>query len=782
MIYFDYGDSMNITNNIDIEKGLTDKEIKERIEAKKTNKNSIVPTKTIGEIIKNNLFTLFNLLNFLLALSIALVGSYKNLLFMGGVICNTLISIVQEIRTKKIIDKLSLLSTTKAKVIRNGKTKEIKIEDIVVDDIIKFKAGEEITVDTIIKKGTCEVNESFLTGEEEPILKKENDMILSGSFIVSGSIIGKVEHVGEDNYANKISNEARYVKKANSILLESLNKVIKYISILVVPLGIILFLKQLSLTNDYTVAVINSVAAIIGMIPEGLVLLTSTVMAVGIIKLSKYKVLVQDLYAIEMLARTDVLCLDKTGTLTEGKMKISGLISVNEQKNKIENILGNFAYFSKDENATMKAIKNKFDITQKLNITNIIPFNSERKYSALILDNFSYLLGAPEFLIEKNNKIYEKIDIYNKDYRVLVLCKSNYIKTEELTKSLDIISIILIEDVIRKKAKETISYFKKQNVNIKVISGDNPITVSNIAKKVGIENYDKYIDMTNITMEKIIDIVDDYTIFGRVTPRQKKEIILALKKKGHVVSMTGDGVNDVLSLKEADCSIAMNSGSDAARNVSKLVLLNSDFEAMPSIVLEGRQTVNNIERSATLFLTKTMYASLLLILFLFINRSYPFEPIHLTLTSVVAIGIPSFVLALESNKNRIKGNFFTNVFSKAFPFSVTIVLNIISIMILTRIFNSTKLETSTLCVIMNAYVSFLLLFRISRPFNRLKLTLFISMILIFIIEVIFFKDLFSLAPFNLKMIIMLLILFVISNFSLEILSIFAIKKLEKKYY
>lgn len=763
-----------------IEMGLTSAQVQDRIDENRVNADEVVPTKTVKQIILGNIFTLFNALNCFLAVSVLLVGSYKNLLFMGGVLCNTFISIFQEVRTKRIIDKLSLLATSKAKVIRDGKTIQIDISNIVLDDSIAFKVGEQVIVDTIIENGKCEVNEAFITGEETPVSKQKGDMILSGSFLVSGHILGRVEHIGLDNYTAKISTEARYIKKVNSVLMNSLNTIIKWVSILVVPLGSILFAKQLFLGNPVRDAVINSVAAVIGMIPEGLVLLTSTVLAVGIIKLSKYKVLVQELYCIEMLARTDVLCLDKTGTLTEGKMEVYNHVAIDESEAKIEVIMNTFSQYSEDENGTMEAIKVRYKGIQSLKMKETIPFSSEKKYSAIVTkENGTYIVGAPEFIIEHNHPLFEKINQYSKEYRVLLLVHIEG-RIEEF-RNQKICALILMQDTIRKQASQTITYFKEQGVHVKVISGDNPITVSTIAHRVGIDGYDHFIDMSTVGMEEIPSLVEEYTVFGRVTPSQKKALIIALKEKGHTVAMTGDGVNDVLALKEADCSIAMASGSDAARNVSQIVLLESNFDAMPSVVLEGRQTVNNIERSATLFLTKTMYASLLAVLFLFINMPYPFEPIQLTLTSVVAIGIPSFILALETNHERIKGNFFSNVFSKAFPFAVMSVINIVLVMILSTIFHCTKTETSTLCVIINAFVSFLLLFKVCLPFNRIKKILYVSMIGLFLFQIVKFRSLFSLAIFQWKLLFIVLLLIIFTIIILSRLLIFTKDKLEKKY-
>lgn len=764
--------------NPDIKEGLNKKQLEERKRDKLLNYDVDVPTKTIGQIITLNIFTLFNIVNFVLAFLIICVGSYKNLLFMGGIICNTCISIFQEIRTKRIIDKLSVINTSKATVIREKKEKEIEINEIALDDIIKFKVGQQVTVDTIIKEGKCEVNESFITGEDLPVFKKKGDMILSGSFLVSGHILGRVEHIGLENYTAQISKEARYTKKVNSVLMNSLNSVIKVISMIIIPLGILMLLKQWSVSHNITLAVVNMVASVIGMIPEGLVLLTSTVLAVAVIKLSKYHVLVQQLYCIEMLARVDTLCLDKTGTITEGKIEIYDLLPKEETLSFFENILKKFSTYSEDENATMKAIQTKYSKETKKVFLKTIPFDSEKKYSGLWFEESLYLLGAPEILLKKDHNALQEVEKYAKEYRVLVLLQGK--DEKEIENHHKIIGYLLMQDVIRKEAKNTIGYFKKQGVDIKVISGDHPLTVSNIAKRVGIENYQKYIDLSSVLEEDFDQIVNEYTIFGRVKPSQKKGLVQALQRQKHTVAMTGDGVNDVLALKEADCSIAMKSGSDAARNVSHLVLLDDNFDAMPKVLLEGRQTVNNIERSASLFLTKTIYASLLSIFFLFLPMSYPFEPIQLTLTSVVAIGIPSFILALEPNKNRIRGNFFSNVLVKSFPNAIVIVLDILIIMVFSSLYSLSRVETSTMCVLMNAFVSFLLLYRLCKPFTWMKKLLFVSMILIFLVEILGFPEFFSLAEFNLTIVFLLTLLVAFSMVALDYITLLFQKYFERK--
>ena len=619
------------------------------------NYKSDVKTKSILQIIRSNFITLFNILNLGLALAIFSVGSYKNLLFLGVVFCNTLISTFQEIRSKLTIDKLSLLNESKASVIREGKIYKIGIYDIVLGDVLKFKSGNQVPTDCKVISGEVLVNESLITGEEESILKKDGDELFSGSFIISGNCQAEAIHVGTDNYASKIANEAKYIKKVNSEILNFINKIIKYISIAIVPIGIFLFMNQLG-ESSYEEAVVSTVAALIGMIPEGLVLLTSSVLAISVIRLAKYNVLVQELYCIETLARVDTICLDKTGTITEGEMEVSKIVPLNGcLMSDITDSLGLISYHMKDDNQTMKAISDKYARKNDKTVLEIVPFSSKNKWSGISFENESYILGAPDVIYEK--KIKELNDYISN--RVILLCKCNEKIDKKLPSSLNPMALIIISDRIRRDARATLRYFKEEGVDLKIISGDNPLTVSYIAERVGFKNI-KYIDMSKCD-SSINDVVDDYNIFGRVKPEQKKDIILALKAHGHTVAMIGDGVNDVLALKEADCSVAMNSGSDAARNVSQLVLLDDNFSSMPKVVSEGRRSINNIQRSSSLFLCKTTYATMLAIIFTFLGKTYPFIPIQFTLTSMVTIGIPSFILALEPNNDRIHGNFLKNV-------------------------------------------------------------------------------------------------------------------------
>ena len=737
------------------EKGLTKEEVEEQLRLGLNYTDVSVPTKTIKRIISDNFFTLFNFLNFGIAAAIFMVGKYENMLFIGTVIFNIIISTVQEIRAKRIVDKLSLISQSKVVVIRDGKHAEINREEMVLDDVVELSVGMQVVADSIVMSGTCLVNESFITGEQTPIEKKAGDMVLSGSFITGGKVRAKVEHVKDDNYTSIISKDAKYVKKLNSVLMNSLNKIIKYISFAIVPVGIMLFVNQYYIAgNDFNEAVLYTTAALIGMIPDGLILLTSTVLAVSIIRLSEYKVLVQELYCIETLARVDVLCLDKTGTITEGVMEVVDFIpNIKYSQEEAERILDGLCHTLEDVSPTMNAVRNRFE-TKKgkaLDYIKIDPFSSDKKYSKVYLEGINYYLGAPEFIIK--NSDYSN---YSKDYRTLLLAGEKDDKKFP-------IALILIQDKIRKEAKETLEYFKKQGVEIKIISGDNPITISQIAKRVGIEEYDKYVDLSTIkTKKELKEAYLNNTIFGRVKPDQKKELILLIKSLGHTVAMTGDGVNDVLALKEADCSIAMASGSDAARNVSQLVLMESNFDAMPKVVEEGRRCINNIGRSASLFLTKTIYTGLLVIMTLFTAFHYPYLPIHLSLMNLITIGAPSLILALEPNKERVKGNFLVKIIANAAPTALTVFSTLFIFLLITKDSSLTTTESSTVCVIMTTIIMLIYQYKLCKPFNTIRRLLMITMCLIFSVELLFFRDFFTLADLDTGMFILITILIIIA--------------------
>lgn len=776
----------NVTRyTANISTGLTNEQIQERISENLINYDTSPPTKSIKRILYENFFTLFNILNLILGICVFSVGSYKNGLFLLIVILNTAISTIQEIRSKVVVDKLSVMASSKAHVVRDGHKEEIDIHDLVLDDILELNTGDQIATDCIILDGELEVNESFITGEPNSIIKKAGDTILSGSFVVSGKSFARVEHIAEENYASQISSGAKYIKKVKSEIMASLNKIIKVLTFAIVPIGILFFLNQLHIDgNTFQDAVVKSVAAIIGMIPEGLVLLTSTVLAVSVVRLSKSKVLVQELYCIETLARVDTLCLDKTGTLTEGKMEVKNIVPVDVEKDDLEIALYNLAKFSVDNNQTIEAVRDFFAGNTILNNNygyemseqsnsgqsnfdgkasvqgvlrhnhstvvpwvpdKVVPFSSQAKWSGIqFKDKGTYVMGAPEFVLREGFKQYEgEIHKYQEDYRVLAIAYSkNPFIDKNLPEGLTLIGFVCISDKIREDAADTLKYFKEQNVDIKIISGDNPITVSKIGKQVGLENYDKYIDMSTISDDCISDVVTKYTIFGRVSPNQKKLLIESLQKQGKTVAMTGDGVNDVLALKTADCSIAMANGSDASKNVSQLVLLDSNFSSMPKVVLEGRRTINNIERSASLFLVKTIYSCINAFLFLLIGEQYPFEPIQLSLISLVTIGIPSFVLALESNKEKISGNFLHNVISRALPTALCVVASILALTILNKFDIISNDVHTSLCVISTGVYGLLLLFTLTRsrksehsklPFSVFRLVLAVCMLVLFVV-------------------------------------------------
>ncbi len=758
---------MDYLNNKKIQ-GLSKQEVEERKKRGLANGNFSVKTKSIGQIIYSNTFTLFNFINLFLAGCLIMVHSYKNMLFLGVVFWNILIGVVQEIRSKRVIDKLSLLSEPVVKVLREGKFYDIRIEDLVLDDVFSLKNGNQICTDAVIIEGECEINESLLTGESDPVYKKTGDEVLSGSFVISGTILAKAVHVGRDNYVNKITGQAKYLKKPNSEMLKSIKAIIKFISIALIPLACLLFFNQVRIDeNTFSDAVVSTVAAVIGMIPSGLVLLTSVVLAVSVIRLGQKHTLVQELYCIETLARVDTLCLDKTGTITEGVMDVEGVEIIDEtfSASQIDEMIYFFTNGLNDDNPTFQALKEysgklyekRQEFLEKkvkdYQVRKKISFSSDKKWSLVDFENQgTYVLGALEFVFrETNKKLKEHASKFAKDgVRVLVLAHSkNHCKEKNLPENLTACAFLLLTDRIRKSAPETLQYFKNQGVAIKIISGDNHETVSNIAKRSGVLFPEKYVDAsTLVTDEDIKEAAEQYTVFGRVTPMQKLKLVQALKEQGHTVAMTGDGVNDVMALKEADCSIAMQSGSDAARNVSQLVLMDSDFASMPDIVAEGRRTINNIQRSAALYLTKTIYSAILALIFIFFKAEYPFQPIQLTLLGSLAIGIPSFILAMEPNLNRVKGKFLMNVLKLAVPGGLIVITNIMAAEIFGRIFRIGEEEIHTLAFLGLAIASLVELFKVCKPFNKLRIVMCDVIIFIFIIMTVFLGRFFEITSLS----------------------------------
>ena len=771
---------------INLKTGLSSEEVQKRIEENLVNYVDVPPTKTIKQIIISNFCTYFNFLNVLLGGAILVAGiiggkffdAIKNCLFMGVIIANSVISTAQEIISKKIIDKLSVLSASKVAGIRDGKEVELSVEEIVLDDILEYKLGNQVVVDSVIREGTVEVNEAFITGESKAIIKKKGDILLSGSFIVSGFATVQVLHIGADNYISKISKEAKYDKKANSVIMSSFEGLLKVLSIAIIPVGILLLINQMEVTNDITSAIFNTVGALIGMIPEGLLLLTSSVMAVSVARLAKFNVLVQQLYCIETLARVDVICLDKTGTITSGEMRMKEFIAdKGVKKDYAERVISNLCYAFKNVNDTMKAIQNKYTLKGTWEVIDVVEFSSSRKYSAATFkDEGTFYLGAPEFVLKEQVKNYKEILEKYSDYRTLVLAKEG--KNEK-----QVLGFLIIEDTIRQTAPATLEYFKKQGVRVKIISGDNFQTVASIARRAGLTDVNG-VDARTITEENVFEAVEKYDVFGRVTPEQKKMLIKALQSQGHTVAMTGDGVNDVLALKCADCSIAMASGSDAAKNVSQLVLLDSNFASLPEVVAEGRRTINNVERSASLLLIKTIFTSILVCVCILTKSEYFYLPIQLSLITTCTISVPSFFLALEPNHNRVKGNFMLKVVSKSIPPALTVVFNVIMILLFRNQFNIDADLTSTLIVIMTGTTGFINLSRICRPFNTFRTILYTILLSLFLYVIVYHSSFFYLSQINFNTILLYTVFYICSIWVFDKLNIiidFILKTFDKEY-
>lgn len=762
--------------------GLTSNEVIERVNDNKVNYIDEPRTKTIKEIIKSNTFTYFNFINVLLGGLVIFSGlvsgrflyALKNCLFVNVIVTNTIISTIEEILAKKTIDKLNVIADAKISVLRDDNIIELSRENLVLDDVCLYKIGNQIVTDSLILDGTCEVNESFITGEEKVITKKAGDELISGSFIVSGKVYAKVIHVGKDNYISKISSETKYIKKTNSVIYNSFNKMLKILSILLIPVGILFFINQMNITHSVPNSIMSMVSALIGMIPEGLVLLTSSAMAVSVLRLRKYNVLVQDLYSIENLARVDVICLDKTGTITEGVMEVKDIIPYkNNKKSKVKELLSNYVNALDDPSPTFKSIENY--VTNELHdyeTLETLPFSSIRKYSGVKFKEGVYFLGSPENLLKKPLK---ELSTYQKDYRVLLLASGESLKKIDNLKP---IAYILIQDKIKENASDTLNYFKNEGVDIKIISGDNPITVSKIAERVGYTDI-RAIDMSTVENENISDVIENYNILGRVKPEQKKLIIMALQEKKHFVAMTGDGVNDCLALKQADCSIAMASGSEAAKNVSQFVLLDSKIDNLPKILKEGRRSINNIERSSSLLLSKTIFTIILILACIFLNTEYFFIPIHLTLITFFTIGVPSFILALEPNTDIVKGNFLFKIFLKSLPSALTVVFNVIIINLFERSFNLDPNLCSTLTVFLTATTGFIFLNYICKPYNLLRGIMMSILFLAFEYCALFQYDFFNISLVNKDTILVFVVLFICSMYifdKLKSISNFILRK------
>lgn len=809
--------------------GLTNEQVQERIAEGKVNVNENPNTRTYKQIILENTLTFFNFLNIALLVLVLFVRSYKNSMFMGIILINTVIGIIQEIRAKKTIDKLAILTESKTVVLREGKKWSISTEKLVLDDLIFLKTGDQVPADVKVLEGTVEVNESLLTGESDNLSKSQGDELFSGSFVTSGEACCQVIHVGKDNYASQITSEAKEFKRHNSELRNSLNAILKVISIIIVPLGAMLFYKQYMIVGDTLKdSVVNMVAAVLGMIPEGLVLLTSVALTLGSMVLATKKTLVQELYCIETLARVDTLCLDKTGTITEGTMKVEDVqlydtaqttvvqhtakfdpetgepvqnvsalkpeVTVSAEKEngqiqetvnsetvsqeerqklqEIDHIMGNMMSVLHDQNATADALRKRFPSRNDLKLIHAIPFSSDRKYSGAVFEGRgTYLMGAAQFLFpEGNEELLEHCSSYAQEgYRILVLAHSEQeTKGTERPTGLEPLGLFLITDVIREEAPDTLAFFDSQGVDLKVISGDDPVTVSAIAKKAGLKNANHYIDATTIkTSEEMQRAVAECSVFGRVTPQQKKQMVQALQSQKHTVAMTGDGVNDVLALKEADCSIAMAAGSDAAKNIANVVLLDSNFGAMPYIVNQGRRVVNNIRSAASMFLIKTIFSVLLSLITIFFGDAYPFEPIQMSLISACAVGIPTFLLTQENNYNKIDHTFLRHVFMNAFPAAVTITGCVFTIMLVCQDVYHSNVMLNTACVLVTGWNYMSALRTVYSPLNTYRKVIIYGMQFAFFISAVVLQDLLTLGSLEFGMIILVFVLMTFSPILIE---------------
>lgn len=754
----------------DIEKGLSSEQIQQYKDSGWVNEPVEPQSKTVREIIRSNLLTYFNMVFAILALLLMIAGSYRNLTFLVIVVANLLIGIIQEIRAKRVLDKLTVLEEPKVRVVRDGMKNEIPAEELVLDDIVILGSGNQICADAILVKGEVTVNEALLTGEADEITKQPGDILMSGSFIVSGECYARIDKVGEDSYISRLTLEAKAMKhEEQSEMIRVLDRLVGVMGILIVPIGILLFVQQyVFLNTSLGESIVSMVAAVIGMIPEGLYLLASVTLVVSVMRLASRKVLVHDMKCIETLARVNVLCVDKTGTITENDMQVDGVVPMEGYDSGkmpgLRVLLSDFVKEMAQDNITMRAMKQFFRQPSQRKVASVIPFSSVCKYCGTVFSDGAYVLGAPEFVLREDYDSYkEQIESYSAEgYRVLVFAEYDGVPDgKELTGKAIPLGLVFLSNPIRKEAPETFRYFAEQGVDIKVISGDNPVTVSQIALQAGIENAENYIDASLLgTEEELQDAALKYTVFGRVTPEQKRLLVRAMKTAGRTVAMTGDGVNDVLALKDADCSVAMASGCDAAAKVSQMVLLKSDFASMPSIVMEGRRVVNNIERSASLFLVKNIFSFLLAVFSVCFMINYPLEPSQISLISMFTIGVPAFLLALQPNKNMIKGHFLSNVMIKALPAGITDFLVVGALVVFGQVFEVTESDISTACTMLIAIVGFMILYHISKPMNALRWCIWGGCIAGLIICSLFLSDLFAVGRMSGKC-IMLFVIFAI---------------------
>lgn len=761
--------------------GLTSEQVRDLFEKGYSNVQIDKSQKTTKDILKENIFTYFNLIFLIMAILVIAAGSYRSLTFMPVVIANMLIGIIQELRAKKILDRLSVMNEPNVCVIRDGTEKIVRTQNVVLGDIIVLRAGNQICADAVVVSGEVAVNEALLTGEADEIDKKSGDRLMSGSFVVSGECYAKLTSVGRDSYISRLTLKAKKVSHSEqSEMVRSIDRLVICAGILVIPVGILLFSQGMIHGGSFSDSVVSMVAAVTGMIPEGLYLLVSVALAMSTIRLAQNKIMLHDMKSIETLARVDVLCVDKTGTITDNSMLVEKVLpadshSGEEEYRKLCTMVGDYIGVLPDSNATMKAFEDFFVTGGGKKCLSYLPFSSRYKYSSVQFSDATYIMGAPDILLRKNLEKWEELigKYAGKGLRVVVFGKYSDGNTEQAScpvpkngiedGNVEPLLFILLQNTIRENAAQTFEYFEKQGVDIKVISGDNAMTVSEVARTAGIRNSDKFIDASVLKNDDEIDAaVKKYSIFGRVTPEQKQRIVRALKKNGHTVAMTGDGVNDILAMKDADCSIAMAAGSDAAIQAAQVVLLDSDFSRMPGIVAEGRRDINNIERSATLFIVKNIF-SLLLAVFSIINLwQYPLLPSQVSLISMFNIGIPAFFLAMEPNNKRIKGNFMVKVLMNAMPAALTDFFAIAALVIFGDTFGVSQNDISVAATFLLAIVGFMILTRISSPVNRYRVTVIVGSICGMVFCARFMNDLFAITYVSVEC-IMLFILFAIAT-------------------
>lgn len=754
----------------DISSGLSQEQVQERIDSGWTNEMVTEESKTVGQIIKGNLLTYFNLIFAILAILVVAAGSFRSLTFLPVVIANLFIGILQEIRAKKTLDQLTMLNAPKAEVVRNGHISEIPAEELVLDDIVIFRAGDQICADAIVLDGSVLVNEALLTGESDELRKELGDFLMSGSFVVSGECYARLERVGADSYISELTLEAKAQdQKKHSEMLRVLDRMVGIVGILIVPIGVFLFVQQYVFSSaSFQSSILSMVAAVVGMIPEGLYLLASVTLVVSVIRLASQKVLVHDMKCIESLARVDVLCVDKTGTITENEMQISSVILM-EGFNPTQGVglkaqISTLIAAMPEGNLTMQALKRYFKTPLKKNAEAVFPFSSTYKYCTAVFPDNAYVLGAPELVLRSDYEKYRPLmESYSADgFRTVLFGRYEGVPDgQALTEPVIPMGLILLTNPIRRDAPETFRYFAQQGVAIKVISGDNPLTVSQIAAEAGIPGAENYVDASTLETEDALrSATEQYTVFGRVTPEQKRLLVRALRSAGHTVGMTGDGVNDVLALKEADCSVAMASGCDAAAQVSQLVLLESDFSAMPSVVAEGRRVVNNIQRSASLFLVKNIFSFLMSVFSACFMLNYPLEPAQISLISMFTIGIPGFFLALQPNAEAIHGRFLSNVLIKALPAGLTDFLVVGALVIFGRVFGVNETDISNACTMLLAIVGFMILHHISKPLNLLRWIVWVGSGVGLLVCSIYLGDIFGITHMSMEC-VMLFVVFAI---------------------